>query len=140
MKDSGEGVTKNLLHLTHRFTRAVDYVRNVHVGSRKGTDVPYIAHLVGVASLVMGEAGHVPFPVTEDMVIAALLHDAVEDAGGLPRLQDIEVNFGKDVSRIVEGCSDTFVEDSSKKEEWERRKKTYIKRLRTEPESTCWFP
>ena len=87
------------LHLTSLFTRAVDYARQVHVGRRKGTDVPYIAHLLGVASLVMGEAGHVPFPVTEDMAIAALLHDAVEDAGGWPRLLDYSVNAGTKLSR-----------------------------------------
>src|SRR5215472_18297372 len=75
---------------TPRFTQAVDYARQIHTGWRKGTEVPYMAHLLGVASLVLGEAGHVPFVVTEDMVIAALLHDAVEDGGGLPRLQDIE--------------------------------------------------
>jgi (p)ppGpp synthase/HD superfamily hydrolase len=55
--------------------------------------VPYMAHLLGVASLVLGETGHVPFPVTEDMAIAALLHDAVEDEGGLPRLHDIEAKL-----------------------------------------------
>jgi (p)ppGpp synthase/HD superfamily hydrolase len=74
-----------MLPLTSRFTRAVDYARHVHVGTRKSTEVPYMAHLLGVASLVMGEAGHLPFAVTEDMAIAALLHDAVEDAGGRPR-------------------------------------------------------
>jgi len=63
--------------LTNRFTHAVDYARQVHVGLRKGTQVPYMAHLLRVASLVLGESGHVPLPVTEDMVIAALLHDAV---------------------------------------------------------------
>ena len=55
-----------------------------------------MAHLLGVASLVMGESRHIDFPVTEDMVIAALLHDAVEDEGGLPRLRDIEANFGRE--------------------------------------------
>src|SRR5260370_33280511 len=70
------------LQLTPRFTQAVDYARQVHVSLRKGTQVPYMAHLLGVASLVLGETGHVPFPVTEDMAIAALLHDAVEDEGG----------------------------------------------------------
>jgi (p)ppGpp synthase/HD superfamily hydrolase len=124
------------LHLTSRFTSAVDYARQVHVGRRKGTEMPYMAHLLGVASLVMGEVGHVPFPVTEDMVIAALLHDAVEDEGGWPRLHDIEANFGKEVARIVEGCSDSFEEDSNKKKEWEQRKKDYIERLKTEPEGT----
>jgi (p)ppGpp synthase/HD superfamily hydrolase len=65
---------------TTRFTHAVEYVRQVHTGFRKGTQVPYMAHLLGVASLVLGETGHVaPITVTEDMVIAALLHNAVED-------------------------------------------------------------
>jgi (p)ppGpp synthase/HD superfamily hydrolase len=45
------------LHLTERFTIAVDYARHIHIERRKGTDVPYMAHLLGVASLVMGEVG-----------------------------------------------------------------------------------
>jgi (p)ppGpp synthase/HD superfamily hydrolase len=89
------------LHLTASFTSAVDYARHIHIERRKGTDIPYMAHLLGVASLVMGEAGHAGFPVTEDMVIAALLHDAAEDQGGLRRLQDIEQNFGPNVARMV---------------------------------------
>jgi hypothetical protein len=60
---------------------------------RKCHEVPYMAHLLGVASLVLGETGHVPCPVTKDMAIAALLHDAVEDEGGLPRLRDIQAKF-----------------------------------------------
>jgi (p)ppGpp synthase/HD superfamily hydrolase len=124
------------LHLTARFTSAVDYARQVHVDYRKETQVPSITHLIGVASLVMGESGHVRFPVTEDMVIAALLHDAVEDEGGLPRLHDIEANFGKEVAKIVEGCTDSFEEDSSKKQQWELRKTSYIRRLRKESQAT----
>jgi len=100
------------LHLTDRFTRAVDYARQVHVNYRKGTVVPYMAHLLGVVSIVMGECGHVDFPVTEDIVIAALLHDAVEDEGGLPRLRDIEANFGREVAEIVRGCSDRLSENA----------------------------
>jgi (p)ppGpp synthase/HD superfamily hydrolase len=122
--------------LTHRFTRAVEYARSIHVGTRKKTEMPYMAHLLGVASLVMGEVGHVPFAITEDMVIAALLHDAVEDVGGLPRLHDIEANFGKEVATMVEGCSNSFEEDASKKKAWEQRKKEYIERIKTEPEGT----
>lgn len=124
------------LRLTSRFTHAIDYARHVHIGYRKKTEVPYIAHLLGVASLVMGETGHVPFRVTEDMAIAALLHDAVEDEGGLDRLRDIESNFGNEVAKIVEGCSDSLAEDSGKKAEWEPRKKQYLEKLRSEPEST----
>ena len=121
------------LYLTTRFTSAVDYARHIHIERRKGTDIPYMAHLLGVASLVMGEAGHAGFPVTEDMVIAALLHDAAEDQGGLRRLQDIEQNFGPNVARMVEGLSDSLSEDSSKKQSWPERKQAYIERLRGEP-------
>jgi (p)ppGpp synthase/HD superfamily hydrolase len=67
-------------------------------------------------------------------VIAALLHDAVEDHGGLLRQQDIEQNFGPNVARMVEGLSDSFSEDASKKLSWMERKQAYIQRLRGEPE------
>ena len=120
------------LYLTGRFTRAVDYARHIHIERRKGTDVPYLAHLLGVASLVMGEVGYVRFPVTEDIVIAALLHDAAEDHGGLPRLKDIEHSFGSNVARMVEGLSDSLTEDPSEKQSWLERKQTYIQRLREE--------
>jgi (p)ppGpp synthase/HD superfamily hydrolase len=123
----------NQLHLTTKFTRAVDYARHIHIERRKGTDIPYMAHLMGVASLVMGETGHARVPVTEDMVIAALLHDAAEDHGGLLRLQDIEENFGANVARMVEALSDSLSEDSSNKQAWLERKEAYIERLRKEP-------
>jgi len=121
------------LHLTARFTSAVDYARTLHIERRKGTDIPYMAHLLGVVALVMAEAGHASVPVTEDMVIAALLHDAVEDHGGRPRLEDIQQNFGANVARLVEGLTDSFSSDSNHKGPWEERKKTYIERLKTEP-------
>jgi (p)ppGpp synthase/HD superfamily hydrolase len=127
---------ETFLHLTVRFTAAIDYARQVHVDYRKETIVPYMAHLIGVASFVMGENGYVDFPVTEDMVIGALLHDTVEDEGGMPRLRDVEANFGKEVAKIVEGCTDSFEEDSSKKQDWKPRKNSYIDRLRKEPEGT----
>jgi (p)ppGpp synthase/HD superfamily hydrolase len=78
MTDTTEPESETFLHLTARFVRAIDYARQVHVNYRRGTNVPYMTHLMGVASLVMGERGHVDFPVTEDMVIGALLHEAVE--------------------------------------------------------------
>jgi GTP pyrophosphokinase len=121
------------LHFTQHFTQAVDYARHLHIERRKGTGIPAMAHLLGVASLVMGEAGHTAFPVTEDMVVAALLHDAVEDHGGAVRLEDIRHNFGANVARMVEGLSDTLVEDAGQKEPWLERKQAYIERLRHEP-------
>jgi (p)ppGpp synthase/HD superfamily hydrolase len=81
----------------------------------------------------MGEAGG-GVPVTEDMIIAALLHDAVEDHGGMPRLREIEVRFGPEVSRMVAALSDTFAEDHDKKEGWDERKNNYLARLRGEPD------
>jgi (p)ppGpp synthase/HD superfamily hydrolase len=121
------------LHLGERFTRAVDYARTLHIERRKGSEIPFMAHLLGVASLVMGEAGHVPFPVTEDMVIAALLHDAVEDHGGSTRLADVHYIFGANVARMVEALSDTLAEHPEQKEPWEQRKQDYLTRLRGEP-------
>jgi (p)ppGpp synthase/HD superfamily hydrolase len=121
------------LHLTGRFTSAIEYARHLHIERRKGTGIPYMAHLLGVAALVMAEAGHAAILVTEDMVIAALLHDTVEDHGGLVRLEDVKQNFGANVARMVEGLTDSFVEDSSNKRPWRERKEAYIERLRGEP-------
>jgi GTP pyrophosphokinase len=121
------------LHLTGKFTDAIEYARHLHIERRKGTDIPYMAHLLGVAALVMGESGHEAIPVTEDMVVAALLHDTVEDHGGMPREKDVEANFGANVARMVHGLSDSFSADSEEKESWEDRKKAYIRRLKREP-------
>ncbi len=121
------------LHLTSRFTSAIEYARIIHIERRKATDVPYMAHLLGVASLVMGEAGHAGFAVTEDMVIAALLHDAAEDHGGELRIRDIECNYGSNVARMVAGLSDSLIADPKQKLPWLERKKAYIRKLRKEP-------
>jgi len=136
MKPDDQNMNKHRneqLYLTTRFTSAVDYARHVHIERRKGTEVPYMAHLLGVASLVMGEAGHAGIPVTEEMIIAAILHDAAEDHGGLARLMDIEQNFGSNVARMVEGLSDSLTEDPNKKQSWLERKQNYIQRLKAEP-------
>jgi (p)ppGpp synthase/HD superfamily hydrolase len=66
------------------------------------------------------------------MIVAALLHDVVEDHGGLPRLREIEGRFGAEVARMVAALSDTFAEDHQKKEGWEERKNNYLARLREE--------
>lgn len=121
------------LILSERFTRAVDYARQLHTEFRKGTCVPYMAHLLGVASLVMSEAGG-PIPVTEDMVIAAILHDMVEDHGGYGRLKDVEATFGKNVARMVAALSDSFAGEHEKKEPWGPRKQKYLDRLPSEHE------
>jgi len=124
--------SKSLL-LSNRFTQAVEYARQLHTEFRKGTEIPYMAHLLGVATLVMAEAGG-PVPVTEEMVIAAILHDTVEDHGGLSRLREVEATFGADVARMVAGLSDTFAEDHAHKEGWQERKQGYLDRLLDEPD------
>ena len=112
--------------LTDRFDRALLYATHVHGGQvRKGTSIPYIAHLLAVAATVLEYNG------SEDMAIAALLHDAVEDQGGEPRLSDIRNRFGDRVADIVRSCSDTVVNSASgqKKEDWRIRKTRYIDHL-----------
>ncbi|MGA9425136.1 MAG: HD domain-containing protein [Terracidiphilus sp.] len=123
----------NRLFLSRRFTEAIEYARQHHTEFRKGTDIPYMAHLLGVAALVMGEAGGRVL-VTEDMVLAALLHDVVEDHGGMTRLHEVEQRFGANVARTVEGLSDSFAENQHPKDEWKKRKSEYIERLRHEPD------
>jgi (p)ppGpp synthase/HD superfamily hydrolase len=114
--------------LTDRFDRALLYATHVHGGQvRKGTSIPYIAHLLAVAATVLEYDG------TEDMAIAALLHDAVEDQGGEPRLSDIRNRFGDQVADIVLSCSDTVVNSSAgqHKEDWHTRKTRYVEHLKT---------
>jgi (p)ppGpp synthase/HD superfamily hydrolase len=101
---------------------AFRYSARKHDGqTRKQTAVPYLSHLMAVASLVL-EAGS-----DEDMAIAALLHDVVEDCGGMPRLREIRKQFGSRVAKIVEGCTDSFGEP---KREWVERKKDYLREVK----------
>ncbi|QIN78032.1 HD domain-containing protein [Rubrobacter marinus] len=101
-----------------RFESALLYAAQLHrFQERKGSGVPYVTHLLAVASIV-GENGG-----TEDEVIAALLHDAPEDAGGTDRLEDIRQRYGDAVAGIVEGCTDTY-EDP--KPPWRPRKEAYV--------------
>ncbi len=91
---------------------------------RKGSDaVPYMAHLLGVAALVLEDGGD------EDEAIAAMLHDAVEDRGGVPRLQDIRRRFGERVAEIVRGCSDAIREPGDAKADWWLRKCDHLDHL-----------
>jgi (p)ppGpp synthase/HD superfamily hydrolase len=109
------------LILSHRFEQALVYAAILHSGQgRKGTAVPYISHVMSVAALALENGAN------EDEAIAALLHDAVEDAGGAPRLADIRVRFGQTVADIVAGCTDT---DVTPKPPWKERKEKYIAQL-----------
>src|SRR3954468_23663070 len=97
-------VIANKPRLTERFNDALVFTAELHfLQMRKGEgEIPYISHLLGVASLVLEAGGD------EDMAIAALLHDAVEDQGGIETLGKIRRRFGERVAHIVEGCTDDF--------------------------------
>jgi (p)ppGpp synthase/HD superfamily hydrolase len=118
-------VTKKILKppkLGTRLQRAFRYAAEKHDGqTRKQTAVPYLSHLMAVASLVLEAGGD------EDLAIAALLHDVVEDCGGMPRLREIRRQFGSRVAKIVEGCTDSFGEP---KPEWVGRKKDYLREVK----------
>jgi (p)ppGpp synthase/HD superfamily hydrolase len=105
-----------------RFEQALGYAAKAHADQvRKGTDIPYVAHLLGVAALVLEDGGD------EDQAIAALLHDVVEDRGGEPRLEDVRARFGDRVASIVDACTDSYGEP---KPGWKQRKDMYLIHLR----------
>ncbi len=101
------------------------YAARLHARQRrKGGPIPYVAHLLAVASLVLEAGGD------EDEAIAALLHDAVEDQGGQPTLAAIRARFGERVAGIVLGCTDS---DTIPKPPWRDRKERYIAHVRNAP-------
>ncbi len=107
--------------LTGRFTDALGYAVELHGEQvRNGTDIPYVSHLLAVASLVLEAGGD------EDEAIAGLLHDAAEDQGGQVTLERIRSRFGDRVAAIVAACSDTLEQE---KPPWEARKRAYLAHL-----------
>lgn len=105
-----------------RFLRAFLLAAEKHKHQRrKASSIPYIAHLMGVTSLVIEAGGD------EDLAIAALLHDVVEDCGGMPMLKEVRRRFGIRVAKVVEGCTDAFTDP---KPPWRERKENYIRHLK----------
>lgn len=110
-----------------RFREALIFAAQLHAAQpRKGTDIPYVAHLLGVASIA------IEYGADEDEAIAALLHDAAEDQGGEATLERIRALFGSRVAKIVDGCTDS-VEDP--KPDWTMRKAKYIVHLQSASKS-----
>jgi (p)ppGpp synthase/HD superfamily hydrolase len=108
--------------LSARFEEALILAVRWHAGQvRKETTIPYIAHLLGVTSLVLEQGAD------EDEAVAALLHDAVEDQGGVVALEEIRRRFGDRVAEIVAGCTDAW---TTPKPPWRERKEAYIAHLR----------
>ena len=107
--------------LTERYAGALQLAWRLHARQlRKGTTIPYLSHLIAVSGIALEHGA------TEDEAIAALLHDAVEDAGGLPTLNLIRDGYGPAVADIVEGCTDAYVEP---KPAWRARKEAYVRHL-----------
>jgi (p)ppGpp synthase/HD superfamily hydrolase len=116
------------IKLGARFQKAFAFAADKHSQqARKASTIPYIAHLMGVASLVLEAGGD------EDLAIAALLHDVVEDCGGAPMLTEVRRRFGKRVAKVVDGCTDA---DTYPKGPWLERKEKYIARLKGEDAGT----
>jgi (p)ppGpp synthase/HD superfamily hydrolase len=111
------------IKLGPRFLRAFVFAAEKHKRqTRKASTIPYIAHLMGVTSLVLEAGGG------EDLAIAALLHDVVEDCGGAPMLKEVRRRFGQRVAKVVDGCTDA---DSDPKPPWRERKEDYLRHLKT---------
>jgi GTP pyrophosphokinase len=109
--------------LSPRFTEALTFATELHANqTRKGSGVPYIAHLLGVTSIALENGAN------EDEAIAALLHDAIEDQGGATTREAIRRRFGDTVTDIVDGCTDA---DTTPKPPWLLRKEAYIAHIPT---------
>lgn len=114
--------------MSERIRKAVGLAMEAHEGQyRKGTDRPYITHPLAVMRVVEAFGG------AEDVVCAAVLHDAVEDGGGLPMLERIRAEFGERVASIVEACTDSMGPKGAPKGPWKERKEAFIARLKTAP-------
>lgn len=111
--------------LTGRFDDALAYASHLHRAQRrKGSEIPYVSHLLAVAAIALENGAD------EDQAIAALLHDAVEDQGGLAQLEAIRARFGGGVAEIVADCTDAHEEP---KPAWRPRKEAYIASLARKP-------
>jgi (p)ppGpp synthase/HD superfamily hydrolase len=109
------------MQLTARFSQALAYAFELHRAQlRKGSSVPYLSHLLGVAAIALEHGAN------EDEAIAALLHDAIEDQGGAPVREEIRRRFGGLVADIVDRCTDA---DTLPKPPWRERKEKYLAHL-----------
>jgi GTP pyrophosphokinase len=106
-----------------RLHEALDYAAEAHRDQvRKGTNIPYLAHVIGVCSLTLDYGGD------EDQAIAALLHDVIEDCGAAHEGM-IRARFGERVARIVLDLTDAIPDAAGAKPPWRERKEAYVRHL-----------
>ncbi len=109
-----------------RYNFAINYAANLHNGQyRKGTQIPYITHLMSVSSSVFEYGGNL------DQAIAGLLHDSIEDQGAKTNYEEIKSHFGEVVEEIVRACTDS---ESIPKPPWQERKSQYLRNLKHKPQ------
>jgi (p)ppGpp synthase/HD superfamily hydrolase len=126
----GDPLAKASMSVSARYGEALLWAEQIHRDQRrKGKAVPYISHLISVSALVWEDGG------SEDQAIAALLHDAIEDAG--QSHASIAERFGTAVADIVRDCTDTNgAPGGGEKEPWLLRKTRYIASLEHKPEAS----
>jgi (p)ppGpp synthase/HD superfamily hydrolase len=113
-----------------RFRDALVWAAELHEDqNRKGGDIPYVAHLLGVAAIVLEHGGD------EDEAIAALLHDALEDQRHKMSQGEIRARFGETVEAIVEACTDGDPAEQRDRDpvKWRVRKEKYIADIPQKP-------
>ncbi|MGQ0736652.1 MAG: HD domain-containing protein [Acidobacteriota bacterium] len=118
-----------MIPLSPSFDAGLALAHRIHrEQTKKGTDVPYLAHILSVTAIVLEDGGD------ETQAIAALLHDAIEDAQPVMTAADVRKeihdHFGEDVLEIVEHCTDT---DQHPKPPWRDRKVAYVASLAHAP-------
>ena len=95
--DEAVTILKYQIELNERIKKAIDFAIKAHEGQFRKSGEPYVTHPILVAAITAAITGD------EDMTIAALLHDVVEDTP--VTLQEIQEAFGKRVAPLVEGLT-----------------------------------
>jgi (p)ppGpp synthase/HD superfamily hydrolase len=114
--------------MTKRYDEALTYAAKLHrTQTRKGTTIPYLSHLLAVSSLVLEAGGD------EDLAIAGLLHDSLEDQAASTSFGELEYRFGTRVADIVRACSDAEPAPGEQKPPWQERKRAYLEHLESAP-------
>ena len=117
--------------LTERYDAALKFAADAHrIQLRKSGETPYLSHLLRVSGLTLD------YGASETVAIAALLHDVVEDCGGLAALERIRETFGSETASIVLDVSDSATSDATQKRPWRERKEAYIAHLEECPHSS----